>query len=90
MAETGFVLTVNVAVAPFAAMVMVEGTVAAVPLLARLTVTPPLGAALLRVTVAVAGVPPVTLAGVTDMELTPTDTEKVITKSSGLALPSPS
>ena len=90
LVETGFVLTVNVAVAAFAATVMLEGTVAAGSLLARFTAAPPLGAVPLRVTVAVACVPPVTLAGVTDMELTPTDTEKVITKSSGLALPVPS
>jgi len=87
LVETGFVLTVNVAVVPFAATVMFEGTVTAGSLLARFTAAPPLGAAPSRVTVAVACVPPVTLAGVTDMERTPTDTQKVITKSSGLALP---
>ena len=90
MVETGFVPTVKVAVAAFAATVMLEGTVAAGSLLARFTTAPPLGAVPSRVTVAVAWVPPVTLVGVTEMELTPTDTEKEITKSSGLALPVPS
>ena len=90
MVETGFVPTVKVAVAAFAATVTLEGTVAAGSLLARFTTAPPLGAVPSRVTVAVAWVPPVTLVGVTEMELTPTDTEKEITKSSGLALPVPS
>jgi hypothetical protein len=90
LVETGFVPTVKVAVAAFAATVMLEGTVAAGSLLARFTTAPPLGAVPSRVTVAVAWVPPVTLVGVTEMELTPTDTEKEITKSSGLALPVPS
>jgi hypothetical protein len=87
---TRFVFTVNVAVAAFAATVILEGTVAAGSLLVILTAAPPLGAVPSRVTVAVACAPLVTLAGVTDKELIPTDTEKVITKSSELALPVPS
>jgi hypothetical protein len=72
LVETGFVLTVKVAVAPFAETVTLGGTVAAGSLLARVTTAPLLGAAPSSVTVAVAWAPPVTVAGVTDMELTPT------------------
>jgi hypothetical protein len=72
LVETGDVVTVNVAVVAFAGTVMLKGTVAAGSLLARFTVAPPLGAAPVRVTVPLACVPPVTLAGVIARELTPT------------------
>jgi hypothetical protein len=57
------VVTVKVAVVLPAATVTVAGTIAAVLLLDRATETPPLGAALLKVTVPVELAPPVTVAG---------------------------
>lgn len=50
-ALTADAVAVKVAVVAFAATVTVDGTVTAVLLLLRVTVTPPLGAAALRVTV---------------------------------------
>ena len=62
-AVTALVFTENVALVDPAATVTLDGTVAEVLLLERLTVTPPLGAAPLRVTVPVEADPPVTLLG---------------------------
>ena len=61
--ETTLVVTVNVAVVAPAATVTLPGTCADVLLLPRATVAPPMGATLLRVTVAVEEFPPTTLAG---------------------------
>ena len=71
-AVTGLVFTVNVAVVAPPATVILAGTVAAAALLERFTTAPPLGAAPLRLTVPVEGVPPVTLVGlrVTEYRLT--------------------
>ncbi len=61
---TVVVVTENVAVVAPAATVTLAGTVAtAVLLLVSVTTAPPEGAALLRVTVPVEEVPPVTVAG---------------------------
>jgi hypothetical protein len=61
---TGMVVTVNVPVVALAATGTFAGTVAAdVLLLASVTVTPPVGAGPLSVTVPVDEVPPVTVAG---------------------------
>jgi hypothetical protein len=66
---TGMVVTVNVAVVAPPATVTFAGTVAAdVLLLASVTVTPPVGAGPLNVTVPVDEVPPVTVVG---FKLTP-------------------
>ena len=63
---TAFVVTVNVFEAVPAATTRLEGTVAAAELLLeRLTVAPPAGAMPVSITVAVEGVPPITLAGLT-------------------------
>jgi hypothetical protein len=61
--NTDFVEAVNVAVVFPAATVTDAGTVAEVPLLARETLAPPEGAALVSVTVPLEDVPPVTLVG---------------------------
>ena len=65
---TDVVFTVKVAVWLPAATVTEAGTVAAVLLLESETEAPPVGAAVLNVTVPVVDVPPVTLAGLTDTE----------------------
>jgi hypothetical protein len=65
---TVFVVTVNVAVVLPAARVTVAGTVADVVLLDKATEMPPLGAAPVRVTVAVDEAPPLKLAGLRDTE----------------------
>jgi hypothetical protein len=66
VAVTDAVVTLKEPVLLPAAIVTEAGTVAAeVLLLVRVTVTPPLGAALLRLTVPVDELPPVTLAGFT-------------------------
>ena len=62
-AVTALVFTGNVALVAPAATVTLDGTVAEVLLLERLTVAPPLGAAPLSVTVPVEGDPPVTVLG---------------------------
>ena len=68
-AVTAVVVTVNVALAAPAATETLAGTVAAAVLsLVRLTVAPPAGAALLSVTVPVAELPPITLAGLSVTE----------------------
>src|SRR5262245_40758032 len=65
---TDFVVTLKVALVWPAATVTLTGTVAAAVFeLASDTVAPPAGAAAVRVTVPVDGVPPVTLAGLTAM-----------------------
>jgi hypothetical protein len=61
--ETGLVATLKVALAAPAATVTVAGTVADVLLLPSATCAPPAGAGPLNVTVPVAALPPVTLAG---------------------------
>src|SRR5690349_7095559 len=65
LAVTVLVLTVNVALVAPAATVTEAGTWAAAALLASDTAKPPAGAAAVRVTVPVAELPPVTLAGLT-------------------------
>ena len=60
---TALVVTVKVAVVAPAATVTLAGTVAAALLLDKLTVSPPVGAALPKVTVPVDEVPPVTEVG---------------------------
>ena len=63
-AVTAVVVTVKVALVAPASTVTLAGTVAtAVLLLERVTTAPPLGAAALRVTVPVEGLPPKTLVG---------------------------
>ncbi len=63
VALTAVVVTVNVAVVAPAATVTVAGTVADPLLLDRLTTAPPDGAVLLRFTVPVEAIPPVTDVG---------------------------
>ena len=66
MPALGKVVTVKVALVEPAGMVTLDGTLAAPGwLLVRLTTVPPEGAALGRLTVPVAGVPPATLVGLT-------------------------
>lgn len=68
-ADTTLVVTVNVAEVLPAATVTLVGTVATgVLLLDRVTTAPPAGAAPLRVTVPVDGLPPVTLLGFSDTD----------------------
>ena len=64
-AETVVVTMLNVAVVAPAATVTLAGTCAAALLLERVTEDPPVGAAALNVTVPVALLPPVTVAGLT-------------------------
>lgn len=71
IAETGFVLTVNVAVVAAEGTVTLAGTVALIELDVKVTTTPAAGAAALRVTVPVEFVPPVTDVGDTDSPLNP-------------------
>jgi hypothetical protein len=67
--ETGRVLTTNVAVVAFAATATLAGIwAAAVLLLDRATIAPPVGAGPLKVTVPVEDVPPGTVAGFRDTE----------------------
>jgi hypothetical protein len=71
MAVTEIVVTVNVAVVAFAGTTTFAGTVAAAALeLARATVRPPVGAALVRVTFPVTAIPPRTEEGVNTNEAT--------------------
>ena len=70
LVATGLVVTVKVAVVAFAATGTVAGTVAAGLLLVRATTAPPAGAAELKVTVPVEGLPPVTLLGFKASEAT--------------------
>jgi hypothetical protein len=66
---TELVVTEKVAVVAPAETVTLEGTcAAAVLLLDRVTVAPPAGAAPLKVTVPVAGLPPLTVVGLTATE----------------------
>jgi hypothetical protein len=62
---TAVVLTVNEALVPPCGTVTEAGTVAAALLLLKLTTAPPAGACPPSVTVAVDGLPPVTVAGLT-------------------------
>jgi hypothetical protein len=69
-AVTELVFTENVALVAPAATVTLDGTVAELLLLdERFTVAPPVGAAALRVTVPVEGDPPVTLLGLSVIEV---------------------
>ena len=69
---TGIVVTLNVAVVPFAAMVTLAGTVAAeVLLLDSVTTAPPEGAGPLNVKVPVEDVPPFTETGLRATVLRP-------------------
>ena len=65
---TVVVVTVNVAVVLPAATATVAGTVAEVLLLDKLTEIPPVGAAVLKVTVPVDELPPITLVGLSDTD----------------------
>ena len=65
---TAVVVTVNVAVVLPAVTVTIAGTVAELLLLDKATAMPPLGAALVKVTVPVEGVPPATLAGLRETD----------------------
>jgi hypothetical protein len=68
---TGVVVTVKVAVVAFAATVTLAGTcAAAVLLLDKVTTAPPIGAALLKVTVPVEELAPITDDGLIATELT--------------------
>ena len=70
MAATGAVVTLNVAVVAFGAMVTPAGTLAAaVLLLPSVTSAPPAGAGPFSVTVPVDELPPRTDVGVNDTEL---------------------
>jgi hypothetical protein len=74
-AATALALTVNVALVAPAAIVTLEGTLAAaVSLLESVTIAPPAGAPPLRVTVPVEEFPPVTLVGFSESEERETDT----------------
>jgi hypothetical protein len=87
---TGEVVTAKVAEVAFAGIVMLAGTVAIVlSLVLSTTVAPDEGAGPLKVTVPVDELPPSTDVGLKVTELTRTElaTEKLMTKSSGLALP---
>ena len=65
---TAVVVTVNVAVVLPAETIAVAATTAAALLLDKATAMPPLGAALVKVTVPVEGVPPATLAGLKETD----------------------
>jgi len=87
---TGEVVTVKVAEFAFAGTVMLAGTAAVVlSLLLSTTVAPDEGAGPLNVTAPVDELPPSTDVGLKVTELTRTEpaTEKLMRKSSGLALP---
>jgi hypothetical protein len=68
-AVTALVFTEKVALVAPAATVTLDGTVAEPLLLERFTTAPPVGAAPLRVTVPVEGDPPVTLPGLSVIEV---------------------
>ncbi len=72
-AATALVLIVNVALVAPAATVTLDGVLAVVLLLERVTTAPPEGAAPLSVTVPVEEFPPVTLVGFTETEERVTD-----------------
>ena len=75
---TARVVTVKVAVVAVAGTVTVAGTVATEGvLLVRVTMVPPVGAAALKVTVPVEGLPPMTVAGLTETVLTVVGTVSV-------------
>jgi hypothetical protein len=67
-AVTALVFTVNVALVAPAATATLVGTATADTLLERLTTAPPLGAAVVRVTVPVEEAPPMTLVGLSIRE----------------------
>ena len=81
-AATALVLIVNVALVAPAAIVTLDGVLAAVVLLLEsVTTAPPEGAAPLSVTVPVEEFPPVTLAGFTESEERVTDAGAVEDRS---------
>lgn len=84
---TDLVVIVKVAVVLPAATVIEAGTVAEVLLLVRLTCTPPVGAALVNVTVPFAELPPVTLAGFSAIEESAAVLTGVIVRAAALLTP---
>lgn len=68
LAVTTAVVTANAAEEAPAGTVKLAGTVAAVSLLVSVIAAPPAGAAAFKVTVPVAGFPPMTVAGLTETE----------------------
>ncbi len=86
-AEGALVVTVNVALVNPAATVTLAGTCATVVLLLDSeTLAPPLGAALLKVTLPVAELPPVTIVGLTDTDDNDT-VEAAVTVNAVLLVP---
>ena len=88
-AVTVFVVTVKVAVVLPAATVTEAGTVAEALLLESETEMPPVGAALLKVTVPVEDTPPTTLVGLTETDERAAVAEPGVTVSVAVLLAPP-